>query len=255
MPSVPRASRFVQSFFSSALALALIGLSGCAYLPRATPTPIPTKEFPATAGKRASTLVVFLPGRGDTMDDFERNGFLETLHRTRPEADAIVVDAHLGYYLNRSIVDRLANDVLQPARQKGYRRIVIVGISLGGLGSLLCVRDHADLVDNLVLIAPYLGDKSQLFSEIQSVGGPANWAHDRSSGGKEIDEEIWAFIGKNAEHLPPTWLFAGTGDRLHEGHQLFATLLPADHVTLIDGAHNWKTWRTLWSRACETSAL
>jgi hypothetical protein len=44
------------------------------------------------------------------------------------KADLVAVDAHLGYYYKRTIIDRLREDVLVPAKVQGYRRIVVVGI-------------------------------------------------------------------------------------------------------------------------------
>ena len=78
---------------------------------------------------------------------------MTTLRESGARVDSIAVDAHLGYYFQRTVIARLQADVLQPARQQGYRRIVLVGVSLGGLGALLCERDLPGSVDALVLAA------------------------------------------------------------------------------------------------------
>jgi pimeloyl-ACP methyl ester carboxylesterase len=179
---------------------------------------------------------------------------LETLHEAGIKADALLVDAHLGYYLNRTIIDRLAADVFAPARHQGYRRIVVVGISLGGMGAVLCARSLPQSVDAMVLIAPYLGDRSSLFAEIKAAGGPAAWVKQGPSHRGEPDEEIWVSLGSHAADLPPTWLLVGTQDRLGEGQRLLAALLPPDHVTTIPGGHSWKVWRSLWRTACANPA-
>ena len=118
----------------------LLSLTGCSLLLRKTPSPIPTQAAPMVAAERAATLVVFLPGRGGAMADFEREGFLTTLRESGARVDGIAVDAHLGYYFRRTVIARLQADVLQPARQQGYRRIVLVGVSLGGLGATCPAR-------------------------------------------------------------------------------------------------------------------
>lgn len=225
-------------------------MTGCSLLIRDTPTPIPTVARPLSASGRTGTLIVWLPGRGDTMADFEREGIVATLREAGVAADAIVVDAHLGYYYKRTIVDRLRADVLVPARQQGYRRIVLVGVSLGGLGSLLNERDNPGAVDALVLLSPNLGDEDKLFDRIAAAGGPAVWAAGRDAKSGSVYEELWTFLGTNSAALPPTWLISGRGDSYGRGHRLFAGLLPAARVTTREGAHDWPTWRVLWREVC-----
>jgi pimeloyl-ACP methyl ester carboxylesterase len=237
------------------LALMLLPLTGCGLLLRETPSPIPTQAAPMVATERASTLVVFLPGRGDAMTDFEREGFVAALRESGARADAIAVDAHLGYYFRRTVIERLQTDVLQPARQQGYRRIVLVGVSLGGLGALLCERDLPGSVDALVLVGPYLGKDGGLFDGIIASGGPAAWAVGRDPHAGEVEEQIWTFLGMQSAALPPTWLLYGQRDSLAPGHRLLAGLLPAHRVVTIDGAHDWPTWRTLWRDLCLHSDL
>lgn len=223
--------------------------SACSHL-SPTPQPIPTLAYPLAQHTRAETLVVFLPGRGGSMQDFARHGFIEKMRAAGIKADALAVDAHLGYYYRRSIITRLEQDVLKPAREQGYRRIVVVGISLGGLGALLCVRDVPNLVDGLVLISPYLGKRTEFFDQIQRAGGPAAWSVGRPAGSGVVDDEIWTFLGQHSATLPPTYLCLGTEDYLRAGQNLLSELLPSSHVISLPGAHNWKTWQKLWERVC-----
>jgi pimeloyl-ACP methyl ester carboxylesterase len=73
-------------------------------------------------------------------------------------ADVVAVDASLAYYMDRSVVRRLHFEVVAPARAAGYRRILAVGVSMGGFGSLLLSEIHPSDLDGLVLIAPFLGE-------------------------------------------------------------------------------------------------
>lgn len=236
-------------------AVSLVALTGCSLVMRDTPAPIPTVMRPLAASGRTETLVVFLPGRGDTMTTYERAGIVTTMREAGVKADAILVDAHLGYYFNRTMVERLRADVLLPARQQGYRRIVVVGVSIGGLGALLLERDHPGSADALVLLSPYLGEKQAFFERIDAAGGPQAWAAARGPTTGAIEEELWTFLGTKSSALPPTWLSSGRGDRYARGHRLFAPLLPATRVATIDGAHDWKTWRTLWHDLCFNTDL
>lgn len=236
------------------LPFSLLVAAGCGHLPRAAPRPVPA--ISSTAGKPvASTLVVFLPGRGDRMQDFERRGLREEMERAGVRADWIAVDAHLGYYLNRSVVDALRDDVLRPARARGYRRILLVGVSLGGLGVLLCERDQRGLADGFVLIAPYLGDRAALFAEIARRGGPAAWAAGRQRTESDVAADVWTFIGQRHDTLPPIWLAWGERDRLAGGHRLLAPLLPAARVRTNGGGHTWSSWRELWRELCRHTDL
>src|SRR5712672_3477612 len=51
-------------------------------------------------------------------------------------ADIVVADLHFGYYLRQTAIERLREDVILPARTRGYQCISLVGISLGGFGAL-----------------------------------------------------------------------------------------------------------------------
>lgn len=228
---------------------------GCNLFLRATPTPLPTQTTRMSDAAPRETLVVFLPGRGGSMNDFRDEGLLKIMTDAGVRADVVSVDAHLGYYYRRTVIDRLKADVVVPARAQGYRRIVLVGLSLGGLGALLTERDQPGSADALVLLAPYLGDKAALFAQIESAGGPAAWSKANPPRPGVIEEELWGYIGARHANLPPTWLLYGRQDSLAPGHRLFATLLPDDHVIAIDGDHDWKTWRSLWKTVCERSEL
>lgn len=235
--------------------LALAALSGCTLFLPDTPTPIRTLETRISPNQRASTLIVFLHGRGGSMNDFEQNGFLKILQEAGIKADTISVNAHLGYYIKRTIIDRLWADILQPARQQGYQRIVLVGVSLGGVGTLFCEREHPGAADTLVLLGPYLGDNKKFFSRIAAAGGPAAWAAGRDLYADNVEEQLWTFLGAKSASLPPTWLLYGKSDSLAIGHNQLAALLPAAHVASIDGNHDWPTWRALWRDVCLHSEL
>ena len=237
------------------LAAGALTLSGCSMLLRDTTTPIPLRTTTMDSTVQDRTLVVFLPGRGGSMDDFERHGMTAALREAGIDVDTVAVDAHLNYYLKRTVIERLQADVIQPARERGYSRIVVVGVSLGGLGALLYEREHPGMIDAIVLLAPYLGDQASLFENIAAAGGPAAWAAGRDAQEGRIEEQLWTFLGSKSSTLPPIWLLAGQSDWLERGHQLFATLLPPARVNFIAGAHDWQTWNALWREVCLNSNL
>ncbi len=235
--------------------LVMVMLSGCSLGIRSTPTPIPTLLRPVALTGRSETLVVCLPGRGDSMAEYEREGIVSILRESSVRADAVIVDAHLAYYYNRTVVDRLRTDVLLPARQQGYSRIVLVGVSLGSLGGLLSERDNPGLIDALVLLGPYLGEDNRLFDQIVSAGGPRAWAAARDPRTGKVEEQLWTFLGTKTAALPVTWLLSGRADKYGRGQRLFAGLLPATRIITVEGGHDWPTWRGLWRDFCLHSEL
>jgi hypothetical protein len=73
------------------LGLAGLVLTGCSVFLRSTPVPIPTRATQLGAIGPATTLVVFLPGRGGSIEDFEREGILAVLQEAGVKADTITV--------------------------------------------------------------------------------------------------------------------------------------------------------------------
>jgi len=217
--------------------------ASCWWIPRPAVVPLRTIAHPG-AGVAAGDLVVFLPGRGDRAEDFEQRGFLAAAREAGLAADVLAVDAHLAYYYKRVITDRLWEDVVQPARARGYRRLWFVGISLGGLGSLTLAQEHPDAIAGLLVIAPYLGEP-ELVREIEAGGGLARWAGAPS----ERDfRGVWGFLRGYAtgDPRPPLWLAYAESDRYAYGHRLLASALPRDRVLAGPGGHDWKSWDPLW---------
>ncbi len=244
---------FPPSGFGGVLLAALI-LAGCPPRPGPTTVPIPSALF--AGGDTSRCLVVLLPGIGDGKDDFERQGFARAFHSGGSPCALIALDSHFGYYANGSIVLRLYEDVIAPARARGVERIVLAGISLGGLGAALYARDRPGEIDGLVLLAPYLGDKKVL-DEIEKAGGPRAW---RPAGTLEERDlrRLWVWLegyGDPDAQRPPLLLGFGDSDRLRRGHRMLAGLLPPEQVLHTRGGHTWSAWLRLWSQALGTGAL
>ena len=219
-------------------------LASCWWIPRPAIVPMRTLAYPG-AGVGAGDLVVFLPGRGDRAEDFEERGLLAAARKAGLEADVLAVDAHLGYYYKRVIVDRLWADVVLPARARGYRRLWVVGISLGGLGSITLAQEHPDAVAGILAIAPYLGEPD-LTREIEAAGGLARW---EGAPSERDFRGVWGFLRGYAtgHQRPPLWLAYGSSDRYAYAHRLLASALPGDRVLVAPGGHDWKAWDPLWA--------
>lgn len=221
--------------------------SACA--PPATVVPIKTTSFRQSEKPARGTLLVFLPGRGDTSRSFEKEGFLQVVRRELPEADLIGVEAHLGYYVDHTILTRLREDVIIPAKEQGYRDIWLVGVSLGGLGAILYDTTYPGELTGIVVFAPYLGEDT-LLPEIRGAGGMAGWQPgvvDYS----DTDRYIWSRVKAYADPnrcAGRVYLGFGNQDRFATSDGFFGTLLPAAQVFTAKGGHDWSTWKILAAR-------
>ncbi|MEZ4382377.1 MAG: alpha/beta hydrolase [Nannocystaceae bacterium] len=206
--------------------------------------PMTVERHPA-ADQRARTLVVLLPGAGDSAATYDDEGFIAAAREAGVGVDLVAVNAHAGYYFGRTLPDRLWEDVLAPARAEGYREIWLVGISMGGLGALLTAQRHADAIDGLVLLAPYLG-KRRTLEPIAAVG-PRAWEPADAPG--SYDYELWRWLKgyhDDPASRPALYLGYGTDDRGARGHALLAALLPPERTFTAPGGHDWPIWRPLW---------
>jgi pimeloyl-ACP methyl ester carboxylesterase len=216
--------------------------------------PIPALQDRQSAETRARRLIVMLPGIYDKASDFVSEGFVKDLRARGIDADVLMPEAHFGYYEARDIEVRLEQDIFAPARAQGYKEIWIVGISLGGLGSLLYASQYAESVAGMLLIAPFPGS-DKVLAEIRQAGGLQAWSGTpKAQGGDERPGLRWFASAStqqqrtsdNIRHVPQIYLGTGKSDRLFGGQQMLADLLPPARVTFIEGGHEWHTWRKLW---------
>lgn len=217
---------------------------------------MPTRTLPAACP--TDTLLVMLPGAYSDIDEFENEGgYLTALRERRIAADVVLADAHMAYYFDKSIVDRLREDVMQPARAAGYRQVWIAGISLGGFGALLHEQMEPGQTAGLLVIAPYLGEKP-LLSQIERAGSLARWQAPAGPQGQEAEVRIWRWMQRHLASpapQPPLYLAFATRDRMAQGHALLASALPPDRVFTTPGGHDWPEWRRLWLQALDTLPL
>jgi pimeloyl-ACP methyl ester carboxylesterase len=220
----------------------IVLLSGCIGLVP-TETPIPSIAT-VRADSPNDTLVIMLPGRGDRADTFIAHGFQKEGQRLG--FDTLAVDAHFGYYMRRSLLPRLHEDIVVPARAAGYQNIWLLGISMGGFGSLLYAAEHSDEIDGIILLEPYLGDH-KLAEEIDASGGLVAWS---GEGAEFEDYEIgvWAWLqsAANGRSGTPIILGYGESDDSARTHAVLADALDSSSVYTLQGGHNWTTWRPLW---------
>jgi pimeloyl-ACP methyl ester carboxylesterase len=199
---------------------------------------------------------VFLPGRWNRALQYETEQFVQAVHDAGIRADMVAVEAHYGYYATRTVVTRLREDVIAPALAQGYDEIWLVGVSMGGLGALLYVRDYPDDITVVVALAPFLGD-TDVIAEIRAAGGVQQW-HPATIVPGDYQRQLWQWLKTHlARREAGTGLYLGYGqqDRFAPAHQLLATCLPAARVFTNLGGHDWQTWRPLWQAFLKQATL
>lgn len=223
-------------------------------------------EDRASCKAAVNTLLVFLPGAYDTPTDFILHGFVSALRARNIAADLTLADTHVGYYTAGQLVERLHHDIIGPARNKGYRHIWLIGISLGGYGALLYATQHASEISGLFLMAPFLGNRS-LLAQIERVGLP-HWQAQPSMA-QDDDQQLWLWLKHYCAQIKtaccdaslssaipfPLYIGYGIGDRFTASNRMLATNLPEQYVMTTKGAHEWTAWQRLWTDFLERELL
>lgn len=210
--------------------------------------------LPSAPGERV--LLVMLPGAYDAPQDFVTHGFIETLREHALPIDVVAVDSHAGYFTGQTIVNRLHEDVVVSAKTKGYQAIWFLGISLGGYGSLLYAMDHAQELEGIILLAPFLGTRG-IIAEIERAGGLAEWTPgDFAADDYERRLLVWLKPSRSADAMrPPIYLGYGAADRFAAAHRMLAPRLPPAQVWTLPGGHDWPTWKALWAAMLDAGLL
>jgi pimeloyl-ACP methyl ester carboxylesterase len=223
-----------------------------------SPVPLVSRLHFREFGVCGETLIVLLPGIQDTHDEFAAFGFAQAVHDRGIKADVLAVDAHIGYYMRQTVLDRLKTDIVDQAKASGYRRIWLAGTSLGGLGALLYASRYGEEIEGVFAMAPYLGDKAFLkkLKDPTANGLLSPQIAGESLRPRAVDFQIhlWRWLSRYFdEQRPSPHLYLGYGkrDKFAYGHDFLAEKLPKDNVIVIPGGHDWKTWSRLWTRFLE----
>jgi pimeloyl-ACP methyl ester carboxylesterase len=199
------------------------------------------RHHPAPTGA-ARTLLVMLPGAGIEAADFAAQGMVAAVHDRFLPVDIIAAKPELDLYLDGDVTAALHRAVIEPALEKHYETIWLLGISLGGMGALLYASAHAEILTGVILLAPFLGTQGTI-AAIEDSGGLANGSPGAGATAPEARMLHWL---QHRPSRPALYLGYGEADRFARGHRLLAVTLPASHVFKHPGAHEWETWRALW---------
>lgn len=213
---------------------------------------IPSLAQPCGVAPDRRPLLVMLPGAGDRAADFIAQGFVAALRQRALPVDAIAADARSDYYLEHSVLGRLHDGVIAPARQRHPGPLWLLGISLGGMGAALYARAHPGEIAGLILLAPFFAVRGTI-AGIARAGGFDAWQPGaRAEGDAEGQLLAWLKAYRpGAPGLPEIHLGYGTNDRYAPASTLLAARLPPNRVATLAGGHDWVTWRLLWQTLLE----
>ncbi len=231
-------------FWAACLCLALL-FSSCA-LP--TNTPLKSLFYPRPLDDGSRGLIVFLPGRGGSNRDFAELGFVAAINRRQLPFAMMAPDAYMGYYMGETLVPRLNHDLIEPAKISGYRPVWLVGVSMGGLGALMYLREHPEGIAGVCLLSPFLGYPG-IISEISAAGSLAAWDPGPFDPQKDWERMLWAWLKETVaagKIRAPIYLGYGDQDSFLRAHQLLAQVLPTNHVQRVPGGHDPETMIHLW---------
>lgn len=235
--------------------LLVLGLGGCAAGGDVT-RPIPTARIAARSA--ADRAVIVLPGRGDNLDSLQRRNLAGVIQRYWPDADVILTGLTLPFYRQGRATARLHEEVVVPTRERGYREIWLLGISLGGMGAILYEHEHPGEVDGIVLLSPYLGEAA-LQDEIRNASGLAKWVPGprQALGPDTFERELWRTL-KQWQNDPvrarAVWQGYGTEEPFRVPIALMLPALPTEHVLPMPGQHDWNLWIPAASALLERAA-
>jgi alpha-beta hydrolase superfamily lysophospholipase len=204
---------------------------------------------------------VFLPGAQEVPGDIVRQGFVRRVRERALAVDVIVADAHVGYFRQRVVLERLHADVIAPARTRGYDAVWLAGISLGGLGALLYAADADGVarprIDGVLAIAPFLAARD-VIDEVIDAGGLRHWRPPPSL----TERRFLAAPAGLAAGLWPARVAAARlvprlrhGRRLRAKNRMLGDLLPRDRLFVAPGGHTWAPWLQIWDAMLDRAPL
>jgi S-formylglutathione hydrolase FrmB len=196
-----------------------------------------------SAKPRTPLALVLLSGTYSEPEDFVREGFPAAVTDHGIDAEIVMAEVRAAWFADGSIVQRIHNQVVTPARERGRKRIWLAGISLGGLAALSYAARHESDVAGIVLISPYPATRDVL-REMETAGGPGRWKPVIPPEG-DLEREAWLWLAGTSGR-PPVHCYFASGDRFASGQRLMAETIDPARVREMPGGHDWRAWRALW---------
>jgi hypothetical protein len=199
----------------------------------------------AGTGSGGELLLALLSGTYSEPEDFVREGFPAAVREQGIDAEVVMAQVRGAWFADGSIVRRIRESVVLPARERGRSRIWLAGVSLGGLAALSYAARHEDDIEGIVLISPYPATQDVL-REMDQAGGLGRWKPVIPPEG-DLEREAWLWLAASHEGRPPVHCYFASNDRFATGQRRMAQALAPERVREMPGGHDWKAWRALWT--------
>jgi pimeloyl-ACP methyl ester carboxylesterase len=244
------------------LAFFAVLCSSCAFL--SAPTPMTFRPDPfgggGAVGVKPKCLIVFLPGAGDNGRAYYEHGFVKKVRDHQLSADVVSSDATFRYYFKGTFLERFEKDVLAPYLAKNYEHVWLIGISMGGFGSLFYPSQRPGQIDGVLALAPWLGD-DELTRKIHEAGGLKAWQAPEKAPVNEdnYQQQLWRWlkaVNLENEPGPKIWLGWGTKDQAMAGSdEMLGAVMQKDHLFSAEGGHEWKPWTEMFEKFLTVSEI
>jgi pimeloyl-ACP methyl ester carboxylesterase len=195
-------------------------------------------------GASPEILLALLPGTFSEPEDFVRAGFPAALRAEGIDAELVMAEARAAWFADGSIVARLEQAVIGPARARGRSRIWLAGISLGALAALGYAARRPHDLEGIALISPYPATR-EVLREVDAAGGLDRWRPTIPPQG-DLEREAWRWLATRGPRAPAVFCYYASGDRFAEGQRRMAGTLDPNATRELPGGHDWAAWRALW---------
>jgi len=196
-------------------------------------------------GRRPAVVLALLAGSLSAPEDLVREGFPEAVKAHGIDAELVMGETRAAWFADGSMVGRIEDAVVAPAREAGHKRIWLAGISLGGLAAICYAARHEIELEGLALISPYPATR-EVLRELEAAGGPAEWQPEIPPEG-DLEREAWRWLATGGARRADVHCYIATGDRFVEGQRQLAGTLDPANVRELPGGHDWAAWRSLWN--------
>jgi pimeloyl-ACP methyl ester carboxylesterase len=198
----------------------------------------------AAPGTGTGLCIALLTGSYSQPEDFVREGFPEAVRAEGIAAEIVMGEIRAAWFADGSIVERIREHVVRPARARGHHRIWLAGISLGALACLSYAARHGGEIEGILLLSPYPATRDVL-REMEEAGGLGRWKPVIPPQG-DLEREAWMFLADRSHGGPQVHCYFASGDRFADGQRLMASALAPECVREVPGGHDWPAWRRLW---------
>src|SRR5258708_16574156 len=197
-------------------------------------------------------VLALLSGTYSEPEDFVREGFAGAVRADGLGAEFVRGAVRAEWFADGSIVGRIREAIVLPARERGASRIWLAGISLGGLAALSYAARHEEDIEGIVLISPYPATR-EVLREMDEAGGLGQWKPVIPPDG-DLEREAWLWLAASREGRPPVHCYFASGDRFAPGQRRMAEAVAPERARQIPGRHDWNASGAVWAGFLHTQA-